>query len=412
VTGRDRGAAATIGGLAIPVEPDLVRMRQERHRRLQLQLEEQELAGLILLGSSNVTLATGAMLPGEDSGRAGLFRSVAVVVRGAAAPYLFTPHPDAAPPELASEFLRGPLFPDLAEAVGEVVAAVDELLGRSGRIGVDELTHPMLGALADVEWVDARSVLGPVKLMKTPDEVSCIRWAQRLTEQAMEPARQQLRPGIRMTDLSATFLRRVFELGASSNAIDPIWQVMAPSRAEGPWTIHGDLAYPTATTDRILREGDVIWVDAGITWQGYASDFGRTWLTSADPRPSGQQISQFERWRAVVDAALALLRPGVSALELGEAAVAANGGLKPWIEHFYLAHGIGTDSAEMPLVGTDLGPDFDASLIMAPGMVLVFEPVIWDEGAAGYRAEDVVVVTDDGFVALSDDHYEPFVLRP
>ena len=55
---------------------------------------------------------------------------------------------------------------------------------------------------------------------------------------------------------------------------------MAPTRELGPWTLHGDLAYPTVTTDRFLREGDVIWVDAGITWQGYASDYGRTWITA------------------------------------------------------------------------------------------------------------------------------------
>ena len=155
------------------------------------------------------------------------------------------------------------------------------------------------------------------------------------------------------------FLRRVFELGASANGIDPIWQVMAPTRELGPWTVHGDLAYPTVTTDRFLREGDVIWVDSGITWQGYASDYGRTWITSADHVPNAKQQAHFRRWRAVVDAALDVLKPGVSALELGTAAIDANNGVRPWIEHFYLAHGVGTESAEMPLIGTDLGEQFD-----------------------------------------------------
>ena len=176
------------------------------------------------------------------------------------------------------------------------------------------------------------------------------------------------------------FLRRVFELGASANAIDPIWQVMAPTLELGPWTVHGDLAYPTVTTDRFLRDGDIIWVDAGITWQGYASDYGRTWITGRAATPNAKQQDQFHRWRAVVDAALDILKPGVSALQLGKAAIEANDGVRPWIDHFYLAHGIGVDSAEMPLIGTDLGDHFDERLIMQPGMVAVFEPVIWDEG--------------------------------
>ena len=112
----------------------------------------------------------------------------------------------------------------------------------------------------------------------------------------------------------------------------------------------------------------------------------------------------------MVDAVLALCKPGVSALELCRAAIAADAGAgrRPWIEHFYLAHGVGTDSAEMPLIGTDLGEAFDETLVLAPGMVLVLEPVIWDDGAAGYRSEDIVAVTDDGWMPLSDHPYDPF----
>ena len=107
---------------------------------------------------------------------------------------------------------------------------------------------------------------------------------------------------------------------------------MAPTRELGPWTLHGDLAYPTVTTDRFLREGDVIWVDAGINWEGYASDYGRTWITSTHPIPSARQHEHFRRWRTVVDAALEILEPGVSALRLGKTAIEANDGVRPWID--------------------------------------------------------------------------------
>ena len=92
----------------------------------------------------------------------------------------------------------------------------------------------MLGALGGYVWSDARDVLGPAKVTKTPDEVSCVREAQRITELAMDATRDTLHPGVRQTDLSGTFLRRIFELGATANAIDPIWQVMGPTRAENP----------------------------------------------------------------------------------------------------------------------------------------------------------------------------------
>jgi Xaa-Pro aminopeptidase len=381
-------------------------MRRDRYDRLQHELHKQEIDGLVLLGSSAVSYATGATAPAADGDRAALFRSVAIVGRGDPAPHLYTPYVDGAPPDLADDHLHAALFPDLDDGFDVFAAALNAHFGPNARLGVDDQTHAMLRGLPDFDWVDAGEVLGAAKIIKTPDELACIRTAQRLNELAMVDALRLLRPGVRQTDLSAVFLRRVFELGATAGGIDPIWQVMAPTKAEGPWTVHGDLAYPTVTTDRFLRHGDVLWVDAGIMWQGYASDYGRTWVVGSGPNP--RQEAQFRRWRGVVDAALDILAPGVSALKLGTAATAANNGIRPWITHFYLAHGVGTESAEMPFIGTDFGEKFDDALIMQPGMVLVFEPVIWDEGAAGYRSEDIVAVTDSGWVKLSGSTYEPF----
>lgn len=404
----DWAAGATIDGQTIPALPDLARMRAQRFARLQDQLDARGLDGLVLLGSSAVAYATGAAMPAQDGDHAALFRAVAIVVTGGSAPHLYTPYPDGAPAELAGDHLHGPLFPDLDEGMERFAAELAELFAAGARIGIDHQTHAMRRGLPEFDWVDAAEVLGAAKIIKTPDEVACIRHAQLLNELAMVEARNVLRPGVRQIDLSAVFLRRVFEVGASAGGIDPIWQVMSPTRGQGPWTLHGDLAYPTVTTDRFLRSGDVIWVDAGITWEGYASDYGRTWIVGADP--NDRQVKQFRRWRAVVDAALDVLQPGASALQLCTAATQANDGIKPWISHFYLAHGVGTESAEMPLIGTDFGEKFDEQLIMQPGMVVVLEPVIWDDGAVGYRAEDIVAVTDTGWVKLSGSTYDPYSL--
>jgi Xaa-Pro dipeptidase len=405
-----RATDATVNGRTIPDGPDLRRMRAERFARLQDELVNQDLDGLVLLSTSAVSYAAGVTVPGDDSGRSGIFRPVVVVAKGERAPHVYSAARDGLPPELPQDHVHGPLFPDLDDGEEELVTALSDHFPAGARLAVDDQTHPMLRRLGVYDWRDGRAALAPAKLRKTPDELACIRSAQRISELAMVSAREALRPGVRQSDLSGVFLRRAFELDASAGCIDPIWQVMPAWKEQGPWTSHGDLAYPTATTDRLLREGDVIWVDAGILWQGYASDYGRTWVTSADPGPTARQHEQFRRWRHVVDAVLKVLAPGVSATELGRAAVEANDGVRPWLEHFYLAHGVGTDSAEMPLVGTDLGLAFDDSQLMEPGMVLVLEPVIWNDGAGGYRAEDIVAVTDTGWVPLSGSTYDPFGL--
>jgi Xaa-Pro dipeptidase len=393
---------------------DLVRLRADRHRKIADQADHHGVDALLLLGTSPVQYAVGPRTRAADSSHAHLLRTAAVVTGGTDPPHLFTPDPRTAPPELPPDHVHPPFHPDAEAGVADLVDRMLEVLGGDvpGRLGVDELTGPMLTQvpklLAGTELVDASTVLGPAKITKTADELECIRRAQRINELAMYDVMEQLRPGLRQSELTGVFLRRIFELGATSNAVDPIWQVMPLRVSDGPFTTNGDVAFPLVTTDRILAEGDVIWVDTGISCHGYASDFGRTWLASRRPLPLRRQRDQLVRWRNVVDAVLERVRPGATGRDLTDAAMKADPGRPPWLRHFYLAHGVGTDSAEMPLVGTDLGPDFDERIVLAPGMVLVLEPVIWDDGESGYRSEDIVAVTDTGYVTLSDFPYSPY----
>ena len=97
--------------------------------------------------------------------------------------------------------------------------------------------------------------------MKTRDQIACIRRACRITEQAIADVQKSLAPGVRQMDLSAAFVRQAFELGATANMLEAIWQVMPTSKAEGVWTTTGDLALPLLTTERELAAGDVLWTD-------------------------------------------------------------------------------------------------------------------------------------------------------
>lgn len=403
-----RFATPTVAGETVPERPDLVRMHAERVVKLRAEMERAGVSGLVLLGTSNVCYATGALAPGADSSRALIARPVAVLDAAGGAAHLYTPYPDGVPEDHPPERVLGPVLVDCDEGAEALASALAGWFPPGSRLAFDELTHPLRAVLDRWEVVGASAVLSGAKLCKTVDELACIRIAQAINQDAMRDVLPLVRPGVRQSDLTARFLRRVHELGASSNGIDPIWQPMPTSKSAGPWTTHGDVAFPTASSDRFLREGDVLWVDSGIGYQGYASDFGRTWLVSDQPQPTGRQRGQFDRWAQVVAATLERVKPGATALELVRAATDANGGDKPWLDHFYLAHGVGTDSAEMPLIGTDLGEAFDESFVLSPGMVLVVEPVIWDDGAAGYRSEDIYAVSDDGWLALSDFPFDPF----
>lgn len=355
---------------------------------------------LLLLGQSNVGYATGTRVPAADQGRAIHRRPAAIVTADGAAPHVFTWFPEGAPPELSPDHVHDGLRLEHEDGARALVDLLSD-----GSLAVDEMTMPVRAALAGRAVGDASAVLGAAKIVKTPDEIECIRRAQAINEAAIADVLEMLAPGVRGTDLTGRLLRRAFELGATGNTVDPVWQVMPPSIAEGPHSATGDVVFPTVTTDRPFGDGDVLWVDNGLAYEGYQSDYGNTWVVGG--AVGGRRRSQFARWRQLVDSVIDAIKPGSTARDLTRAAGEVNG-KRPWLKHLYLAHGTGTDSAEMPFVGTDLGDDFDESVVLAPGMVLVLEPVLWDDGWAGFRAEEIIAVTDDGREVLSHTSYGPY----
>ncbi|HEY1634340.1 MAG TPA: Xaa-Pro peptidase family protein [Acidimicrobiales bacterium] len=396
----------------IPPSADLARMHRERLGRVRAVMREQGLDVLLLLGNTNVAYATGAIWPLADSGRANFEQPVALVLGDDEWPHLFSPvrEDDRLRSDLPADHIHGPVYLDFDEGVQLFAQHMADLVPHNAVIAIDEWTNALRRErsilFAPDAPVDGGRVISRVKATKTPDELSCMREGLRITECAIAEVQARLAPGVRQTDLTAAFLRTIFDAGADANILDPIWQVMPSRIADGPWTTTGGLACPLLSTERELEEGDVLWVDTGISYAGFHSDFGRTWIVGREP--DARQRAQFERWRAIMDAVLSVTRAGATAADLTAAAMNAAGGIKPWMPHFYLGHGLGIDSAEMPYVGSDIGEAFDATLVLAEGMVLVLEPIVWEDGAAGYRSEEVLLITEDGWEPMTDYPYDPF----
>jgi Xaa-Pro dipeptidase len=398
--------------LGVPDEPDRGRMLREIGARLRTAMADKGVDALILLGNGNVVYATGASWRLLDAGLSHVERPVAIVLADDEYPHLYVPFREGAvfETDIPADHIHGPLYLEFEEGVEQLAGIVADLLRPGATVAVDEMTGAMRKAASRIfssgPPLDAAQVIGPAKLVKTPDQIACIRRACRITEQAMADVQNSLKPGVRQIDLSAEFVRQAFEHGATANMLEAIWQVMPNSKAEGTWTTTGDLALPLLTTERELAAGAVLWTDASITYSGYCSDFGRTWLVGETP--TARQQAQFEKWREILAAVLKVTKAGATSGDLARAAIAANGGNKPWLPHFYLGHGIGTNAAEMPMIGTDLGQEFDDNFVYPAGMVLVLEPVVWEDGTGGYRSEEIIVITEDGFAPLTDYPYTPY----
>lgn len=394
------------------LELDVGRLRRDRYAKLQFQMAVNGLDALVLLHAPHVAYATDCLPKGVDATHASANRPVAVVRADHPLPCLLGGDPDG----LDVDPHPG-VWPDIDEGAADLGAQLEAILGntaRGGRVGIDLMTGAMrrTGVLSGADIADAADTMAAVKLRKTIDELACIHQAQTRTNRAMASVYEALVPGVRRSELAAVFLRRLREEGIDANMIDVIFQPMARRMADGPRTTTGHLAFPTWSGDPVYAEGDLIWVDSGSDYHGYASDFGRTWPVGRWPTPEEHRC--FLRWLVVMNAAYETIAPGVTFADVCAAATAADAphrsaGDRPWMPHFYLVHGVGIESAEMPFLGTDNGPDFDAAHTLEPGMVMVLEPAIWEDGTGGYRAEEIVAVTADGWIPLGGGHpYDPF----
>jgi Xaa-Pro dipeptidase len=364
--------------------PDMERMGRQRRERLRSAMADNDIAMLLLAGGRNVEYASGSPASVDDAEVARRSDRLLLVDGDGAT-------------QLLDATIDGASAPVMG-AVSDAVTGRDRV-----RLGIDEGTVPLFDALrqlSSIELVDAGVVMRDARARKTVDEVACIRTAQRINEAAIDALRAGAVPGVGERQLSERFIELVLDLGAGASLVDPVWQSIT---GEWPRTRYGQPAYPAPPHDHILVDGDVLWVDTGVGYGGYSSDLGRTWPIGASSH--FRHDDQFRRWREITDAVLATVAAGARGSDLVAAARSIDG--SPWLRHLYLAHGLGMNSSEHPLVGTVNTAADD--VVLEAGMVLVVEPVVWSEEGRGYRAEEVVLVTDGGYEMLSRNIADPDV---
>lgn len=151
-------------------------------------------------------------------------------------------------------------------------------------------------------------------------------------------------------------------------------------------------------SDTILKQNDLLLLDAGITYKRFCSDRTRTVCVKNgfkfDKNQKFNDAKKDEIYSIVKEAqnlAINAIKPGIEASKIDKIAreyIAKFGYEKEFFHS--TGHGVGLDIHELPNINAR------SSVILEPGMVFSVEPGIYLEGEFGVRIEDVVVVTDDG----------------
>ncbi|MEM2878004.1 MAG: Xaa-Pro peptidase family protein [Candidatus Hadarchaeales archaeon] len=251
-------------------------------------------------------------------------------------------------------------------------------------IGFDVLSRETVRKMRvahDASYRSAPDLVLEVRKVKFPDELALLRRSAMIASKGMRCAAECISQGISEIELAAEVEREMRRAGSDGT---PFGTVVA----SGPnsWMPHAGAG------DRRIRKGDLVVVDLGATYRGYASDMTRTFSVGA----SGKAEKLVQAVKKAQTAALKLVRDGKMARDVdGEARrVIGQAGYSRFCLHGS-GHGVGLDIHELPSL-SPVSKD-----VLKRNMVLTVEPGVYVPGLGGARWEDTVRVMKSGYSQLT-----------
>lgn len=256
------------------------------------------------------------------------------------------------------------------------------------RLAVDGLgaAFPPIAQLTELfdstgfELLDASEILWKRRMIKSTWEQGRIAAAAAVLERAFDRLRETVRPGMTERQIHAELVAGQYLEGAHGLGYT---QVIAGT----------DRGLFGAPTERVWKAGELLFVDGGLTVDGYWSDFCRTFSAGA---PSARQRDGYARAHNGLKEALAQFRPGMPAGELGAVIGKAIKLLPHEVGFGRFGHGIGLYMPEPPSLHR-----LDTT-VLDEGVTLCVEPAVVHEGM-NFVVEEEHVVRGDGLVLLSPE---------
>jgi len=247
-------------------------------------------------------------------------------------------------------------------------------------------------AAPQVNLRDIRGNIIDLRLIKSPTEIAFLRQAIDLSLDAHFAAFRMMRPGLWEYQVAAKMVEVHATGGSEAEAYAPIVGAGPNSTA-----LHYD------KLARKIEDGDIVVMDVGAQYSGYAADITRT--VPANGRFTARQREIYAIVLGAQNAALAALKPGADMCRKGKQSLYKiaydyinshgkdqNG--KPLGQYFI--HGLGHN------IGLDVHDPGDSCKPLMPGQVVTMEPGIYiPEESLGVRIEDDVLITETGYELLS-----------
>lgn len=234
--------------------------------------------------------------------------------------------------------------------------------------------------------------------IKSAAEIELMRESGRLLSIMHEELHKALKPGMSTLDIDRLGETIIRDFGCIPN-----FKNYNGYPASICVSVNDEVVHGIPKKNRILKEGDIVSLDAGLIYKGYHSDAARTWGI-------GEISKEAQR---LIDVTQQSFFEGIKLVKEGNHLHDISAAIQNYVErHGYsvvrdlVGHGIGTHLHEDPQI-----PNFKRrgrGLKLMAGMTLAIEPMVNEGGyEVNWLDDDWTVVTADGSLSA---HYENTVL--
>jgi Xaa-Pro aminopeptidase len=392
----------TLGMMAkdCEIRVDYDKLRKDRLRKTKEQMKKDGIATLLCFDQDWIRYVTSTRV--NDWANNKLLRSALVTVD--AEPILFELGSAIAAKKVLCPWIADRMYPSIGTwrgaFPGDVVkenakkfavmikSHLSELGVANEPIGIDITEVPIMRALEaeGIHVVDGQQTLLNASRIKTPEEVELIETSIAIVEAAFWDVVSTAKPGMRELDIAGSMREVMYRCGAEE--MQNV-NVISGNRSN---------PHPHDFSDRMLRMGDMLFIDVVSVFNGYKTCYYQTFCIG---KPSQKQKDVYRQCYDWLFDAINMVKPGVSTAEVAAiwpAAKELNCANEAEAFALQVGHGIGITHWGKPVTSRFFS--FDKPEVYEEGMVMAFETYC-GEGNDGARIEEQFVVTKDGIRMLS-----------
>ncbi len=234
--------------------------------------------------------------------------------------------------------------------------------------------------------------------IKSAREIALMRESGRILAEVHERLKEEIKPGISTYEIDQIGEKMIRSYGCTPSFLNYNGYPASICVSVNDEVVHG-----IPNKKRILKEGDIVSLDAGVIWKGYHSDAARTHGVGEISKEAQNLID------ATRQSFYEGIKMAVSGNHLNDISKAVDSYISSFgygIVRDLVGHGVGANLHEDPQI-----PNFAQrrrGTKLRPGMTLAVEPMI---NMGGWQVEwledDWTVVTKDGSLSA---HYENTIL--